>query len=362
MVDATVNGRELSAVFDTGFSGAFACSTDIKFGEPSGYITIRDFVGATQAPVYKINSLRVGPMTFDTSDKEVVSIGESHSSWEYGTHVDGIMGLAVLQDFVFQIDMEHSRFVIYPKSHDITQEKLDGQKKFLVKMLPIGTRSIQLAVNTSDSKTMVMALDTGNAFFATTHTDVLTRLGLWRPGTEAKWVGSSEVATGPVDSFSLSLSDLQIFGVPVKKSVWDIIDLPSGSSEHDGTVGYQFLRNFNITIDMNRRMVLMENFAGRVGGDEVADTGMFAFYDSKLKHMRVVHVTSDSPAEKAGIKLGDQVLAVDGTSVGHLGISGFRRLMTGPMDSICKIQISRTGSFRTFGIKRALMVNHVQKS
>ena len=38
----------------------------------------------------------------------------------------------------------------------------------------------------------------------------------------------------------------------VARSVWSVIDLPSSSAQHDGTIGFGFLKHFNITIDLKR--------------------------------------------------------------------------------------------------------------
>ena len=59
-----------------------------------------------------------------------------------------------------------------------------------------------------------------------------------------KFIKQSWVASGPVDSWSVHLKNMAIFGVLVASSIWDVIDLPSSSAESDGTVGYQFLKNF----------------------------------------------------------------------------------------------------------------------
>src|SRR5437773_2611322 len=66
----------------------------------------------------------------------------------------------------------------------------------------------------------------------------------------------------------------KIFGVPVKGSIWDVIDLPSSSVEDDGTVGYGFLKNFNIVIDFERRYVWLENFTGKVADEPKAEPGI----------------------------------------------------------------------------------------
>ena len=104
----------------------------------------------------------------------------------------------------------------------------------MLKMLPIGNNSVEAEVVAPNGKKMILALDTGNAFFATTHRDVLERIGLWPANQAPKFMKSAFVASGEVASWYKKMTDLTIFGVPVKSSVWSIIDLPSSSAEGDG--------------------------------------------------------------------------------------------------------------------------------
>ena len=49
IVAATVNGKSLKFMYDTGFGGAFVLGPHVNVGEPSGKIIIRDFVGHSEA-------------------------------------------------------------------------------------------------------------------------------------------------------------------------------------------------------------------------------------------------------------------------------------------------------------------------
>ena len=49
IVDAKVNGKDLSFMFDTGYGGTVIVDSSIYLGQPSGTITLRDFVGELQA-------------------------------------------------------------------------------------------------------------------------------------------------------------------------------------------------------------------------------------------------------------------------------------------------------------------------
>lgn len=361
IADATVNGINVSCMFDTGFSGSFVLNESVNVGKADGSMTLVDFVGSFEASTVSIKNLKMGPLTVPAQGKQVVQMGNQDYSLSYGQHVVGIMGLEVFSDYVFQINYEQKKFIVYPKSHDITKAKTDNQKSFLLKMLPKGNNSIELTVAAPNGGKMYLALDTGNAFYATTHKDVLEKLKLWTEGEAPKFVKQSWVASGPVDSWDILMKDLKIYNVPVAESVWNIIDLPASSADHDGTVGYGFLKNFNITIDMERRHVLLENFSGEVSDPVKGDVGISAFYYPDQKRMIITRVSPNSPAEKAGIKRGDSLIDIDGDLITYVPFRRLMNMLAGESGSTVKVATSRNGNLTRHELKREPLVNTMKQ-
>lgn len=361
IVDAAVNGRTVSLMFDTGFGAAIDVSDDVNIGKQTGWINLQDFVGTFRAPTVKINTLKLGNKSIDTTGMtEAVQSRENYSD-SYGMHCDGIMGFEVIKNNITGINYEHSRFDFYPKTMDISKWVPDNKRTFLVKFLPSGFSSIELAVDTPDGKKLHLALDTGNAFYATTHRDVLERVGLWSESAAPKFVKQSWVASGPVDSWSLKLKNMTIFGVPVASGVWDIIDRPSSSADGDGTVGYGFLHNFNIIVDYDRRRVWLENYTGKTADDEIGEPGIGATGDKK-GDVRIFNVAPNSPADKAGIKKGDVLLSIDGEDLdNHMPYRKLRKLLEGPVGSKVKLAISSGGELKRLELDRIGLYNEPAK-
>jgi hypothetical protein len=358
IVDAVVNGHKLSLMFDTGFGGAVVADENIDLGTADGTMTLRDFVGQFEAHTVKIKSFKLGDQPMQLSDMEAVQQPLGRISMSYNTHTDGILGFQAIQGFVTEINFQKKMFVLHPKSYDVSQRQPDGKTTFLLKMLPIGINSVEMPVITGTGKRMVMALDTGNAFYATTHRDVLERVGLWEPERKPKFIHASFVASGAVDSWEKKMPDLTIFGVPVKNSYWDIIDLPSSSATGDGTVGIQFLKNFNITIDYERRRVWLENFSGKVENEPDGIVGIAAAGDRRSGNVRILKVAPDSPAKNAGIAEGDQILEIDGQEVS--ATMTFRQidaLLTGKPGSKVNLAISHAGALKRYELERAPLYN-----
>jgi hypothetical protein len=360
IVDAELNGKKVSVMFDSGFSGAFVLNQSINVGKPTGKINLQDFVGVFSANTVEVSSLKFGGKAIEPGQMQIVQQPMKHMSVSYGTHCDGIMGFEVISGQVVEINFEQKKFIFHPESHDISALPADGKTTFLAKMLPIGMNSIEMRVGASNGKRMILALDTGNAFYAVTHRDVLEKLGLWKEGNAPKFMGQSWVASGPVKSWSLMMKDTKIYGVPVDESVWSIIDLPSSSASHDGTVGFGFLKNFNITVDMNRRRVRLENFTGKASSVPQADVGLFATYDSAKKRMRIAVVVPGGPADKAGIKVGDDLLAVGLNDVGILSYRNLQAMLKGDLGSTVTVDISRAGKYTKYKLERAYLFNEAE--
>lgn len=358
IAEATVNGKKVSCMFDTGFSGTFVLNDNLNIGKPSGVQTLQDFVGTFQVATVPLKTLAIGKQKIETSaDMAVVQQPGSTQSLSYNAHSNGIMGMEVMKDFVIEINIQRKCFVFHPRSYDFTKRVPDNKRTYLVKMLPMGVNSVELATETKDGKRMTLALDTGNSFYATTHKDVLERIGLWTPGKAPQFVGQSFVASGAVDAWNLEMNDLKIFGVPTPHSVWNIIDRPASASDQDGTVGFGFLKNFNITIDIKRRRVWLENFTGKTAEPPTANLGINAWYYPEFQRYIVTRAIPGGPAEKAGVKAGDMILALNGEDALNVGYRGFADKMEGELGSAVKLTISRRGVLQDIEVKRSYLFN-----
>ena len=358
LVDATINGRPVSLMFDTGYSGTAAIDASVDLGKATGKANVKDFVGTFEVTTVKPKTLLVGGKNFPVRPDMLIMQQPGDSSDAYGMHCDGILGFEAFKDSVFTIDYEHKKFIFHPKSYDITARKPDNKRTFLQKLLPIGNKSLEMYVATPEGKTMTLALDTGNSFYATTHRDVLERIGLWESNKPHKYPRMAGVASGAVESWLFQMPELTIFGIATPPSVWDIIDLPSSSAEGDGTVGDGFLKHFNITIDYNRRRVWLEKWDAEIANTEEGDVGLSAAYNPRTKRTQVVLVAPDSPAAAAGLKEGDTILMVDGEDLVHVDYHRFRTMMEGKIGTSVRLAVSQNGGLKRIELKRTSLVNY----
>ncbi len=357
IAEARVNGKTVQTMFDTGFSGAFVIGPHIDLGRPTGKMGLKDFVGVFEANTIKVASLELGSLKMSNEALEIVQLPTLDFTESYGTHVDGIMGIEPFSPYVLEINFDKRKFIIYPDTYDFSTDAPQSQNAYTTKMLPIGRKSIELAVRTSNGKNIVLALDTGNSFYATTHKEVLERVGLWPDGKAPQFVGRAYVASGPVESWNFMMTGATIFGVPVENSVWNIIDLPSSDAQHDGTVGFGFLKHFNVTIDFKRRKVRLENFTGKAADEMEGEVGIAATYHPGKKQMVVARVTPDSPAARAGIKDGDLLLSVGTKDLFRSSYREVKALLAGVAGTQVDVAVSSLGTLRRHSLVRKVLAN-----
>jgi len=360
IVDVTVNGRKASLMYDTGFSGTVILGDSLDIGKPTGVQNLTDFVGTFQAKTVDIKTFKIGERTIVMPGLTAIQQPTDHFSLSYGTHCDGILGFEPFGKSVLEINFEKQKLIFHPNSVDVSKRVPDGVKTFSAKLYPKGINSLELGVEVAGGEKLHMSLDTGNSGYAVTHKDALERVKIWPEGKKANFMTQSVVASGPVDSFHIAMKDIKIYGIPVQECVFGVLDLPASQADHDGTIGFGFLKNFNITIDMFRRRVWFENFTGKVYEEEPAEVGILAFNDPRIKRMRVFAVMPGSPAEAAGIKRGDDLLSVNGEEVAKLGFRRVSTLLHGPLGSKVKLDLSRAGQLMRIELERARLVNEIK--
>lgn len=79
--------------------------------------------------------------------------------------------------------------------------------------------------------------------------------------------------------------------------------------------------------------------------------GIGAFVDTSGKLLTITKPIANSPADKAGLQAGDQVIAVDGQDVTSLVPEAVRQKILGPEGTTVKLTIQRPGQTASFDVQ-----------
>ncbi len=120
----------------------------------------------------------------------------------------------------------------------------------------------------------------------------------------------------------------------------------------DGLLGYSWLRRFGVAIDYRHRVMWLD--PRPVAQDErpyeYSHVGLQI--ERRDGALRVVGVVHGSPAGRAGISVGDEVLALDGHTVTGLGVVDLVRRLEGPPGTRISLSLRHSGAERTYRLLR----------
>lgn len=95
----------------------------------------------------------------------------------------------------------------------------------------------------------------------------------------------------------------------------------------------------------------MEDYTENITGNFVG-IGIYMVADKESGRVVVYYPIPDSPAEKAGLKAGDQIISVDGTEYTSDDFNTIADYIKGEAGSTVKLEIERNGERKEFEIKR----------
>lgn len=125
----------------------------------------------------------------------------------------------------------------------------------------------------------------------------------------------------------------------------------TGTDIH-GLLGYSFLRHFRFGLDYPNRILWLDPV--EVSEDErpheYSHVGMQL--ERRSGRVIVVAIATHSPAELGGVRVGDEVLAIDGWTIGAGALTEASQRLEGPPGSVVSVRIRRDGATRDVRLKR----------
>jgi hypothetical protein len=245
-----------------------------------------------------INGLTVDSLDFHVNDYDILSS-------VYGDKIDGIIGYSFFARYIVRIDYDSSRVYVYSKGY-MKYPKGGFLFRPILANLPIQSARLRDAVEITSR----FYFDTGAGLCLLLSSDFVSDSNILTPKkimvpTQAEGLG------GKANMKLTTIKDLK-FGpfrfrnVPtyVFDDEFNVTSYPSLG----GLIGNDILRRFNVLLNYERREIyLMPNSHYRDPFD-YSYTGLGLYWvDGQI---RVGDVMKDSPADKAGFKPDDIIIAV----------------------------------------------------
>lgn len=233
----------------------------------------------------------------------------------------GLIGASLLQAGIWQIDFQTSRVTISDSLSRLEGLK-DAMKLAFKRADAAGSPRISVGVSELDDVSLLVDLGFNGSLAIPTA--LLERSGDRIAPTDPVEVGQSSstiLADAPSEVHiteirELRLGDLRLKGFPVV----------TGTAVSDFHVGIEFLRHFRVTIDWLKNDLYLERRAPQES--LYSDFPSYGFAPQfREGGVTVGAIWREGAAAKAGLKLGDRLVEIDGKATATSDFSGFCTLL-----------------------------------
>jgi hypothetical protein len=283
----------------------------------------------------KVHMLRLGALTIRD---QTMTVLDFDAPGVEGVRTDGMIGFEVFRRFVTTFDYAANRLTLTdPKSFNAATAGTPIKFKFYDHMPQIEGSIDGVAGRFNMDTGSRSELDLTKPFVESTHwrsthpNGVLAVTG-WGVGGSAK-------------SYSVRGRELKLGGVSGDNLIIGLSTQDNGSfsdPNYEGNVGSGFLKRYCVSFDYDRQVMYLKPRARGIPDAGAFDRSGMWVNARENGGYQIVDVAAASPAQNAGLKVGDVIEAVDGKAVVEEGLSDFRRrLRTDPAGSQVKLKLAR---------------------
>jgi predicted aspartyl protease len=346
-IKVLVNGTHpASFLLDT---GAGASCIDLAFArgiglEITGKFEAKGVGGSEDAGFLDLESLELGGLKM--FQQKIVSLNLSPLNIYEGRELQGILGYDFLSRFVFEIDYQKNIITFYePKTFNYTR---DGE-----------VLEIELYGNTPHIKAVIdgeyeglFNLDTGSRKSLDLHAPFVEEHYLLKKYPKAIEAFGGAGIGGQTKSLQTRIKSIQIGNFLIQEPICGLSLAEEGafkSEKTQGNIGGGILKRFDVIFDYERKKIILEKNDSFAEKDELDKSGLLiAWKDGKFL---VQNIFEDSPAKKAKIEPGEEIISINNEPVSKYSLSQLRDILTGKDGTKIKLQLKKDDKLREVSFK-----------
>jgi hypothetical protein len=298
----------LNFILDTGSGGISLDSSTtvrLKLSSVPSDKTILGIAGIRQVKFIYHQTLRLTGLTVDSLDFHVNDYDILSSV--YGDKVDGIIGYSFFSRYIVNIDYDSLRIFVYSKG-SFKYPKGGHLLKPVFSGLPIQTARVMNGRDVGGR----FYFDTGAGLCVLLSSDFAADSSLLLPGQKI-YSTQAEGLGGKANMRLTTVKEVKFGPYRFRKVPAYIFDDDYNVTSYPnlgGLLGNDILRRFNVTLNYEHKEIYVIPNSHYRDLFDYSYTGLSIYWvDGEV---RIGDVMKDSPAEKAGFKVDDIVLAVNG--------------------------------------------------
>lgn len=357
-IRATIGGTPALLLFDSGASTTILSPRLVRrlgLAYRGRFVAFGIGEPVTGASQYEGTDIAMGPLAIRPAT--VLSWSDAGFPTYGRTTPDGIIGYDLLRSYVVTVDVHGGRIIAYDSSAAPPSARRSGTTLPLrvtnglpVIDMDVFASALTPVVAPPVASTLSVVIDFGAGAGVQVTRDAAERLGFparLRDARARQMVGIG----GTVELFEGVADSIRIAGAAIPHAIV-AADTSTVSSvalaDAQGFVGTEVLRRFVVTLDYPRGRVMFEPNAALRAPFCRNNAGLCVRTEASLRGAEVYFVDPGSPGARAGIRPGNLILAIDGTSVATFTPLEVDRLLDRGPGAVIEV-VRSSAQFRALG-------------
>jgi hypothetical protein len=357
-IRATVGGTPALLLFDSGASATILSPRLVRrlgLAYRGRYVAFGIGEPVTGASQYEGTDIAMGPLAI--RPETVLSWSDAGFPMYGRTIPDGIVGYDLLRSYVLMVDVHAGRIVAYDSSSAPQAVRRGGETLALrvTNGLPVVDIDVFAGTLTplaapAVATTLAVVIDFGAGAGVQVSREASQRLGFparLRDARARQMVGiggTLELLEGLADSVRIAGAAIPNAIIAADTSTVSSVAL----ADAHGFIGTEVLRRFAVTLDYPRGRAVFEPNAALRAPFCRNNAGLCVRSEASLRGVEVYFVDAGSPGARAGIRPGNLILAIDGTSVAQFTPGEIDRMLDRGPGAVLEV-VRSSAQFRTLG-------------
>lgn len=261
-----------------------------------------------------------------------------------GLKIDGVIGASFMSGYVVEIDYAGRVLKFHDqRTFTVAGRKPDNQRTFAFDLKltnplqPGGT--VTFAGKLHSKYDYDFLLDTGFGGYVSVANSAAQEAGLMTAETPRVQTMSFSV-TRRFQSNKIRAPFLTLGAINLSGRVIQVDIRNNDAYGQMGIVGNRFLQNYRLILDHPRLKLWLERVTDKDTPDEAEKPSLGLSIRADGKNIKVERVTRHSPAQRGGVRPGDEIVSINGQSTAALGVAQVANMLAMPEREM-KISLAR---------------------